>query len=122
MTQKYASHTTLPYPQKPYPHSNGTMSPPPPSSTGGYEMEGSQVGTHYPQSWNGSQGYEMAASQSPVMGHAQPVYSPVMQHPQPASAGGYGGSPVEMQGGQGMPHYGGQSQPYEMYHDPAVRR
>ena len=71
-------------------------------------MEGSQVGTQYPQSWNGSQGYEMAATQSPVQAHAQPVYSPVMQHSQP----------VPGQGGQAMPHYGGQPQMYEMYHEP----
>jgi len=104
MTQKYASHTA-----QPYPHSTGTMSPP------GSELEGSC----YPQSWNGSQGYEMAATQSPVMGHAQPVYSPIMQHPQPAQ--GYGGSPVPGQGGYAMPHYAGQLQPqvHEMYHDSA---
>jgi hypothetical protein len=92
MTEKEVSHTT-----QPYPHSAGTMSPYPQGS----ELEGSH---HHPQSWNGSQGYELAGTQSPVMGHSQP-------------AAGYAG-----QGGYAAPHYAGQPQMHEMYTDPAGRR
>ena len=101
MTEKEVSHTT-----HPYPYSNGTISPQPLGS----ELEGS----HHPQSWNASQGYELAGTQSLVMGHAQP-YSPAMQHSQPAA--GYSG-----QGGYAAPHYAGQPQMHEMYTDPAGRR